>query len=295
MLIKEIINFGFKKLSGTPSPHLDSDILLSHVIKKPREFLYSHPEKKLTPTQVAKFRKLLSRRSKGEPVAYLTGHKEFYGLDFYVDKNVLVPRPETELLVDEAAEELRIRDQESGFKKTAVIDIGTGSGNIIISLAKKLKNCSIKYFAVDISQKALNVAKKNAIKHKISGRIKFLHGSLLKPFLNKKLEIGNWKLVILANLPYLSQKQYQQSPSIKFEPKTALVAAENGLALYKKLFQQTKDIACYVPNVTYFLEIDLSQTKSIRRLAKTILPNFNLQIKKDLAGRDRLVVLKNKN
>ncbi|MBU4375185.1 peptide chain release factor N(5)-glutamine methyltransferase [Patescibacteria group bacterium] len=132
------------KQAKIPTPRLDAEILLSHILKKSREYIYTYPNYKLSKSIVARYALCVTRRIKGEPIAYITGHKEFYGLDFFVNKNVLVPRPETELMVDEA---LRITHNPAnalqsgeGAQRITLIDVGTGSGCIIISLAKLLKN-----------------------------------------------------------------------------------------------------------------------------------------------------------
>ena len=152
MNIKKNLTKSTQKLqqNNIPTPRIDAEILLSHILKKPREYIFTHPEKQLTKSVVMRYALRVTRRIKGEPIAYITGHKEFYGLDFYVNKNVLVPRPETELMIDEA---LKLATRNSQL--ATIIDVGTGSGCIIISLAKNLKSkfhiSNFKILATDIS------------------------------------------------------------------------------------------------------------------------------------------------
>ena len=274
---------------------LDIDLILENVLKKPREFILTHGEKKLTAGQISNFKFKISCRLKGRPLAYITGQKEFYGLNFKVNKNVLIPRPETELMVEEALKLIA-----SNSRPATIIDIGTGSGCIIIALAKQIINC--KLLAADISAKALAVAKQNAKLHGVAKNIKFLHGNLLSPVIHNSLFlIPNSSLIITANLPY-GWKEWKNNSSadtigLKFEPPIALYTGKNGLELYEKLFQQIKNYLthntkCQIPNTLYILcEIDPRQTAKIKRLIKRQLPKTMLQIKKDLSGLNRLAII----
>ena len=288
MLIKQALLWAIKILQKNKisSPALDAEILLSFSIKKPKEFLYAHSEKNLTTTQSRLFKKLIARRAKHEPVAYIIGHKYFYGLDFFVNKNVLIPRPETELLIEETLKSKILN------LKSAIIDVGTGSGAIAVTLARHLPNTKI--FATEISPGAIKVARKNARHHKVA--ITFLRGDLLEPFLNLKSKISNLKsLIIVANLPY-GWKAWKNTSSaetrgLKFEPRIALFTGKNGLELYEKLLQQIKLLIAsrQLPIISLF-EIDPGQTKSTKTIIKKYFPAAKIEIKKDLAGRDRLVI-----
>ncbi|OGF21082.1 protein-(glutamine-N5) methyltransferase, release factor-specific [Candidatus Falkowbacteria bacterium RIFOXYB2_FULL_38_15] len=269
MTIKQIL-INTKNISP-----LDAEILLSFVIKKSKEFLYTYPEHKLTIGQIKNFKNLVNRRTKDEPVAYLTNHKEFYGLNFYVNKNVLIPRPETETLVEEIIE-------NNKNKKITIADIGTGSGCIAITLAKFLPKAKIH--ATDICKKALNVASKNAETHNV--KINFIQGDLLEPLKNKKIDI------VVANLPY-GWKEWKnissaETSGLNFEPQKALFTEENGLYLYRKLFEQIQ-----LP-VTLYLEFDPRQKKDLQKIIKKYLPKYKIKIKKDLAGRDRVLIASSK-
>jgi len=240
----------------------------------------------------------IARRAKHEPIAYILGHKEFFGLEFRVDENTLIPRPETELLIEEVLQEFqdtRYNPEYSG-QNTKIIDVGTGSGNIIVSLAKNLESKKIKFVGIDISEKALRIAKQNAKKNKVDKKIKFLKGSLLEPFKKYSLLTTHYSLLILANLPYLSKKIYSSTPVDvkKYEPKSALISGTDGLNHYKKLFKQIKKIyvSCFMLNVTCFVEISPEQKPRIQKLIKIQFPEAKIEFKKDLAGKWRLLVIK---
>ncbi len=268
-------------------PQLDFDILLAFSIGKPKEFLYIHPEYPISIIQYLRFRWFINRYKKGYSVAAITKHKEFYGLDFYVNKNVLIPRPDTERLVASATrimnDELRIKND-----KVILIDVGTGSGCIPISILKNLIE-PITTYSTDISRSALRVAKKNAVKHNV--KINFLHGNLLEPLIHhSSFILPTSTLVVTANLPYLTEKQFRDEPSIQREPKHALVADKNGLALYEELLQQIKSLFLIHHSSSLILfEIDPSQTEEISKIIKQYLPNSTIEIKKDLSGLDRLI------
>lgn len=290
MTINRVLVWATNKLKKNKivSPTLDAEILLAFTLKKPKEFLFTHPEKKLATGQFNKFKKLISRRAKHEPVAYLTSHKSFYGLDFFVDKNVLIPRPDTEILVEETIKQL---NSQFSILNSAVVDVGTGSGAVAISLAKNLPGAKI--FATEISPNTLAVARKNARHHKVA--VTFLRGNLLEPLLKRIMNYESriMELIVVANLPYLVTKQWQKTqPEVKkYEPRQALDGGKDGLRYYKQLLQQIKKIATsYKLQVTNLLEIDPSQTKPISKLIHASFPAAKIQIKKDLAERDRIVV-----
>ncbi len=292
MTNQQILITGYRKLQTAEikSAHLDAEILLAHILKKPREYLLSHPEHKLAKKQEEKYKKIINQRAKNAPVAYLTNEKEFYGRKFYVDKRVLVPRPETEMIIDEAK-----RIMQSAKNKIHIIDIGAGSGCITITLAKEMhKYKKIKYFAVDISKKALTLARKNAHLHNMADKIKFLRGNLLEPFLkNKKIEIENSSLIICANLPYLTPAQIKNSPSIKHEPRLALNGGRDGLKYYRRLNEQIKRLQSRQPNLnlTLICEIDENQAKKMQKIFSFA---ESIKIKKDLNGLDRIMIIKYK-
>ncbi|MFH1583421.1 MAG: peptide chain release factor N(5)-glutamine methyltransferase [Candidatus Falkowbacteria bacterium] len=269
------------------NPHLEAEILLSKILKKPREFILAHPEKQLTKLQITNYKLLIAKRTKGIPIAYLTGHKQFYGLDFLVNRNALIPRPETELMVEETLSLITRSSQPA-----TLIDVGTGSGCIIITLAKQLQTS--KFIAIDISKKALMVARQNAKMHQVNKKIKFIKSNLLARFIHNSSFTIHHSLIILANLPYLTPTQIKNSPSIKHEPKLALTAGSDGLKYYKQLFKQAKEsqVASYgLRNIYILCEINPGQTAKMKQLIKRELPEASRQIKKDLSGLNRLAII----
>ena len=296
MIIKQALIFGTEKFKKNKinSALLDAEILLSCALGKPKEFIYAHPEYQISKTQDAKYKKHLLRRLKGEPTAYILGHKEFYGLNFLVNNNVLIPRPETELLVEEVLK--YIKNSKLKIKNSTLADIGTGSGCIPIAIAKNLYNVEcIKYYGIDNSIKALVVARKNAKLHGVVKKIKFIKSDLLKNISHNTLYfIHNTCLVLTANLPYLPAKIYRQNyQHLKYEPKNSLLAGQDGLKYYRQLFKQLQPMVnCQWSIVSCFLEIDPSQTIALKKLIKKYLPAANITVKKDLAGLNRLAIVK---
>lgn len=248
----------------------ESRDLLVYVLNKPLSFLIAHPETKLTQIQIKQFRKLTAKRRKGIPFAYLTEHQGFYGLDFAVTKDVLIPRPETEQLVDWALSNV---DRK---KPSTIIDIGTGSGCIAVTLAKYLPN--MKVIASDVSVKALMISKKNARTHKVSKQITFRHSSLLST-----LRPNEQPNLVVANLPYLTKPQMKNVPH---EPKLALHGGIRGLELIEKLIQQISERN--IPRA--ILEIDPSQERWLVGIGDR-LQGYHYKFLPDLAGRTRFFVL----
>lgn len=266
--IKSLLQIGARELkSASDSPELDSEVLLSYAFKKDKAWLFTHPNEKLCPQKNKLFRKLIKKRSKGVPVAYLTGEKEFFGRSFFVNKNVLIPRPITENLIEKALEIIKSRCQ--GGSKPVMIDVGTGSGCIAVTIACEAPD--VKIIAIDILEKALRVTRKNAKRHKVEKRIRFLHGDLLDPILSwilsarcAGLQNDTRELLVMANLPYLKPGQIKQS--VKFEPKIALDGGRDGLNLYRKLEKQIKKLAiiCERP-ITLISERPYSKDSSVPR------------------------------
>lgn len=280
---------------------IDAEILLSYALKKSRGWLFVNDKCQMPNDKFSKFQTLIRRRMKGVPVAYLTNHKEFYGLDFYVDERVLVPRPETEMLTDFAIHWARNMIHDASNKgHLTIADVGTGSGCIAISVAKNLiPNASSlipnalslrphpsspmpQIYATDISQDALTVARRNARKHKT--KIHFLHGDLLEPIIKRGIKPD----IIIGNLPYLKPSQIRGE--IKFEPREALVGGRDGLRYYERLLGQIQKKLLFI-NYYLLFEIDPSQTEKIKKLIKRYLPKSRIEIKKDLARMERVAVI----
>ncbi|MEA3450052.1 MAG: peptide chain release factor N(5)-glutamine methyltransferase [Patescibacteria group bacterium] len=291
MTIHQILLKTVKKLkkNNIKNPHLEAELLLSAILKKPREYILSHPDYKLNCLQIINYKLKITRRIGGSPLAYLTRSKGFYGRNFYVNKNVLIPRPETEMMIDEA---LKLKEEK------IFIDIGTGSGCIIISLIKELQKRNVfinnyKFYASDVSKNALIIAKKNAKIYKVDNLIKFYQSNLLDSIINKFKNI-NSQIIICANLPYLTLEQIKNSPSIQKEPKLALKAGSDGLKYYRKLLPQVAKLKMKNEKlrIIIYLEIDDIQKNSIQKLIKEVLPSSKYKIKTDLRNKSRLVIIK---
>ncbi len=322
MLIKEILQKSVKILNAKKinSANLDAELLLLYTLSKfknkpklfnpDRSWLYAHNDYKLSKNQENIFLNFIKRREKFEPIAYITGKKEFYGLEFYVDKNVLIPRPETEILVENALNDitlglnLRLKAKPSGklsntSDKIIIADIGTGSGAIAISIAKTLKNTgksdNVTIYATDISAKALKIAKKNAKKHNVDKNIIFKKGNLLQA-LPKNIKID----YLLANLPYIpasSQKNIKAYLKIKkispaefktlsYEPRIALTDNNSGITLINNLIASAKPHLNTASLI--YLESDPRQILTIKKLAEKHLPKHKITVIKDLRGLNRI-------
>ncbi|MBL7022031.1 peptide chain release factor N(5)-glutamine methyltransferase [Patescibacteria group bacterium] len=249
------------------SASLDAEVLLSSILKKDKSYLLANPDIKLNIFQQLKYNRLINKRIKQYPIAYITGSKEFYGLDFKVNKYTLVPRPESELFIDELKKINPINK--------AIVDIGTGCGCLIISTAKHIPNNS--FLGIDISKKALKVAKQNASKHNIN--MYFMQNDLLTN-LNVKIDI------LIANLPYLTPEQMNETSIIR-EPSTALLSGADGLDHYRKLLKQVKNLE-YKPEYI-LLEINPEQAKTLIIFINRLLPNYSIEEIKDLTNKVRLL------
>lgn len=259
------------------SPRLDAEILLAHVLKCRRLSLYIDADKILPPEIVLKFNQLINQRLDDIPVAYITGFKEFMGLNFIVNENVLIPRPDTEVLTEGVGKYLRNLNDEVNF-----LDLGTGSGAICISILKFAKNT--RACAVDISEKALEVAKLNAEKFHVDDRAKFFCGDLFAPL---KGEIFN---AIVANPPYISTKEFENLQSeVKKEPRLALDGGDDGLNFYRRIISDAPEFL--FENGLLAVEIGINQASSVKSLMEQVGLS-NVEIFKDLAGIERVVAAK---
>lgn len=260
------------------SARLDAEVLLSYLLQKERIYLYVHFDEPLEDDELARFRNLVKKRAARVPVAYLTGQKEFMGINFKVNKNVLVPRPETELLVETAVKYLPA-EEAANFA-----DIGTGSGAIAISLAKLRPNLSC--CAVDISKEALEQAEENASLQTVSDKIEFFQGDLLEPLKNK----SEYFTAILSNPPYIPQTDMAGlQPEVReYEPRGALTDEGDGLSFYRRLLADSKNLL--TDNGFLACEIGINQASDIKKISKE--NNWGkFGILKDLAGIERVIII----
>jgi release factor glutamine methyltransferase len=280
---REALAYGSDRLrqlageAGIDTPELDAEVLLRHALGVSREALFAHPERALTAADWAAYQALLARRAAGEPVAYITGHREFMGLDFLVDRHVLIPRPETELLVERALACI----QGEGERQVAV-DAGTGSGAIAVSLARARPR--LRVYATDTSAAALELARANAERLLGPGQAQVicLLGDLLQPV---PVEVD----LVAANLPYVPTPELNALPRPVrvYEPLQALDGGPDGLDPYRRLLRQVP--AYLKAGGVLLMECDPRQAPTLRALAEQALPEATVSIHRDLAGRDRLV------
>jgi release factor glutamine methyltransferase len=283
MTIRQAITIATKKLQAKQltSAQLDAEVLLSSVLKISREQLLTYPEKNLTTIQAGKFQRLIIRRAKYEPVAYLVGQKEFYGLQLKVNKYTLIPRPETEELV-----EMIVNINKD--KRIKIIDLGTGSGAIALALKKELPQAKI--IALDNSLAALKVARLNAKNNKL--KVEFIKSDLLKNFDQKLLSYS----VLAVNLPYVSKSEIKDfslgfKKSLGYEPAKAIFAKNNGTEIYEKLFKQLNTIEKkYLPQLM-LAEIGSHHYQDFLGLAKKYFPDQAVTLKKDLFSRFRFLIV----
>jgi len=245
---------GFLKQKGVESPRLEAELLLAHARKCPRIRLYTDFAVLLTDDERTEMRQMVQRRAKREPLAYIVGIREFYGRPFEVTAAVLIPRPETEVLVDECLE-LIPRDEDR-----EIVEVGFGSGCICITIAKQRPSCSI--VATDLSEKALDVAARNVLKHEVGDRITLLTGDTLIPLLSTGRRFDG----LVSNPPYirLDERDSLQPELSDHEPSEALFSGVDGLDVVRRIVEQSKSIL--KPGAFIALELDPAQCNTVRQL-----------------------------
>lgn len=270
------------KMTKIDLPTLERQVLLAHVTGKSRAWVLAHPETPLTPEQQAAFEFAARQFQAGVPLPYLLGHWEFFGLDFEVSPDVLIPRPETELLIEAALAWARTHPPLDAVYR--IIDIGTGSGIIPVSLAVHLP--AAHFLATDISPSALMVARRNAQKHGVAERIRFQQADLLETIEHAKTRPFD---ILTANLPYIPTETLRALEIYGREPTLALDGGADGLQLIRRLLAQIAERR--FPVRLILLEIEYRQGAAVAALARQHFPAAEIQIKKDLAGRDRLAII----
>lgn len=261
------------KLHRIQDAPIEAEVLLRHVLNLSRAALYANLDREITAEDAERYLHLVKRRSQGEPTAYITGHREFYGLDFQVDRRVLIPRPETEFLVEKAV-------QLAGQGAMSFVDVGTGSGAIAVSLAVSVPWARV--YATDISQDALEVARLNCRRHGVDEAVSLLTGDLLQP-LPAPVD------VVVANLPYVRERDMCHVNTVGFEPPLALYGGFDGLDKLRRLSAQVE--GKLKAGGTLLLEIGRGQKRIVRSFLQCYFPAARIEFTPDLAGIPRVVGL----
>lgn len=265
---------------GCEEARLDAELLLAHRLGCSRGQLLGRAKQTLDAQVAADFALLAQRRAEREPLAYITGHREFYGLDLLVDRRVLIPRPETELLVELALAHVRKAPERAS--RWRIADVGTGSGAVAIALARQLPDATL--YGLDISAEALAVAAANCARHGVSERVIPRRGDLLSP-LDERVD------VIVANLPYIRDDEWDSlAPEIRiYEPSGALRGGADGLDLIRRLLSQAQERIS--PGGAIFLEIGASQGEGACAAAREAFPHGAIRLHQDYGGHDRVAAI----
>lgn len=280
--ISSLLNWtvNYFKSKNIQFARLDAEVLLSHVLRQERIYLYVHFDEPMEQNELNKFREYVKKRAQHVPIAYIIGEREFMGLPFKVTKDTLIPRPDTEILVE------NVLNNVDKDKEIEIVDIGTGSGAIILSLLVNLPKAQGK--TVDISSKAIEVAKENAVNLQVNDRCEFFVGDLFAPLNDNKFD------VIVSNPPYIPQKDIAtlEDDVKEYEPVSALTDGGDGLSYYRRLLSEGK--AYIKENGFIALEIGIYQSNDVKQIA---MDNGwkNIKIIKDYAGIDRVVLAWNVN
>ena len=284
-IIKDLllVSIKFLKTKNIESPRLCAEILLARQLNTDRLKLYLEYDQPVGEKDLTLYRAMIKRLIDGEPVQYITGIQEFWSMDFHVNSSVLIPRPETEILIEQARKIYSEEDMDKN-PNISILDIGTGSGAIAVAIASEIENAKI--FAVDISAKALNTAKLNAAKHGMEKRISFYEGSLFEPFEKNNQYFD----IILSNPPYITIKDYESLPvKIKnFEPKLALESGEDGLSHIRIILKKAPEFL--KPGGWLMLEMDPRQTDSVIQIINGSNAYTSVKVIKDYSSRDRMVI-----
>ena len=269
--IRQAMNNAKQKLFDSDTPSLDAQLLLTHIMGVERSYLFAHDDEILTQEHIDSFQTLVNRRADGEPIAYILGTKGFYDLEFTVTPAVLIPRPETELLLEEA---LRLMKD---MPDCTVADIGTGSGALVVTFAKHMPQSRV--YATDISESALMIAKRNADRNQVD--VNFFKGNLAQPLIDNHIKVD----LLMANLPYIHRDEVPELDVSRYEPQLALDGGEDGLDLIRELIGQIPMVCNSGASV--LLEIGADQGYDLKTLVEDTL-NVTCDILPDYAGLDRI-------
>jgi release factor glutamine methyltransferase len=281
--IQKLLNWITEYLTtkGIEAPRFSAELLLSHVLGLKRIELYTHFNRGVTAEQLDQLRDLVERAGQYEPVAYLTGKTEFYSLELEITRDCMIPRPETELLVQRAIEFLRTRD-DTQF----VLDLCTGSGCIAVAIARNFAGAHI--IATDVCDKALAVAAHNVEKHQLTEQIRLLAGDLFDPVI-RQLDVDTFDLIV-CNPPYVSNAEYEDlADNVKeYEPRLALHAGTDGLDVYRRIAERIDQFL--KPGAALMLEIGYAQGPAVRELLEGTGVLTGIAIDKDFHNNDRIAV-----
>ena len=272
---------GYFERAGLDQPRLCAELLLAHALGCRKIDLYTRFDAVPTEQQRARFRELIRAAAKGTPIAYLIGRKEFYSLEFEVTPAVLIPRPETELLVERVISFCRRQDRPSWN----ILDVGTGSGCIAVAISKNFSDARV--IATDISAGALEVAARNVEKHQLHERIELLQGDLFEPLV-RQLDVTEFDLIV-CNPPYVSSAEYETlARNVRdYEPESALLAGADGLDIYRRLIEKVDQFL--KPSAALMLEIGYAQGPAVRELLERTGAFPEIKIEKDSHDNDRVV------
>lgn len=292
--VAELLRSGVERLraAGSESPRIDSELLLAQALGVDRTAVLAHPEAPVGDGQRAAFDADLARRASGEPVAYIRGFKEFFGIALAVDRRALIPRPETELLVELAERATMLRlvatPRPPGAAPLRIVDVGTGSGAVAIALAVALRRrhslAEVEIVATDASPDALDLARENAVGHGVADRVRFVEADLLPPLVSLPFAL------VLANLPYVASADVAKLPiAASFEPRLALDGGPDGLDVIRRLVRRLPEVLA--AGGTALLEIGADQGTAIAGIAAYLLPGWPCSVECDLAGLPRVARL----
>ena len=276
MNIENTLNQGASilKKNKIPNPYLDSEILLSQSINKDKKYIILNSKEILSSNQLDKFNNFIVRRKNGEPIAYLTNKKEFWKDEFFVNKDVLIPRPDTELIIEQI---LKIYPKQSQLQ---ILDIGTGSGCILLSILKERPN--FYGIGIDISKKSINVSKFNANKLRVNNRVRFIHSSV------DNFKIGKYDIIV-SNPPYIKllNLKYLEKDVVSFEPKLALSGGFDGFSKIREVISKASNLI--KKNGKFILEIGFDQKNRVKKILKKEGFYINKSIK-DYGNNDRCII-----
>lgn len=274
--IRDVLQTAIQCLEAkSDTARLDAQLLLNHVLDVETAYLYAHPERELTDDEHAAFMAMVDRRCTGEPIAYILGEVGFYDLMLSVTPDVLIPRPETEQLVEIAIEHAR----SISVRSLTVADVGTGSGAIAVTFARHVPSATV--YAVEVSEQALKVAREN--NQRAGTNVQFLQGNLIEPLIQRNIKVD----LLMANLPYIDSEEVRTLEVSRHEPMLALDGGEGGFEFITEMLKDVRQVCN--DGALILLEIGADQGMGVLSLASSLLQPRAIRLAKDYAGHDRIV------